>query len=193
MPRRLLKRLMPEPDALKRKKSLRFMHHLIADPALWALSRRTVANACMVGLFCALLPIPFQMVVAAFGAWALRCNLALSVGLVWVTNPLTMPVVYYATYRVGAWMLDTPARVMPDQVSAAWFANQLEDILPALALGSLVSAVVLALLANMLVRLLWRYQVVRNWRSRRKARLAARRCSKEQSSRQNAEQDTDKL
>ena len=57
----------------------------------------------------------------------------------------------------------------------------------------LVSAVVLALLANMLVRLLWRYQVVRNWRSRRKARLAARRCSKEQSSRQTAEQDTDKL
>lgn len=178
MPRRLLKRFMPEPDALRRKKSLRFIHHLIADPALWALSRRTVANAFMVGLFCALLPIPFQMVLAAFGAWALRCNLALSVGLVWITNPLTMPVVFYATYRVGAWMLDTPTRVMPDQVSTAWFASQLEDILPALALGSLVSAIVIAILGNLLVRLLWRYQVVRSWRSRRKARAAARRGEK---------------
>ena len=60
-------------------------------------------------------------------------------------------------------------------------------------IGSHPALAKVPLLANMLVRLLWRYQVVRNWRSRRKARLAARRCSKEQSSRQTAEQDTDKL
>ena len=91
MPRRFLQRYMPKPDTIRRQRSLRFMAPLIADPGLWLLTRRSVANAFSVGLFCAMLPIPFQMVVAALGARLARCNLALSVGLVWVTNPLTMP------------------------------------------------------------------------------------------------------
>lgn len=68
-----------------------FMAPLIADPGLWQLTRRSVANAFSVGLFCAMLPIPCQMVAAALGARLTRCNLALAVGLVWITNPLTMP------------------------------------------------------------------------------------------------------
>ena len=83
MPRRFLQRYMPKPDTLRRQRSLRFMAPLIADPGLWLLTRRSVANAFSVGLFCAMLPIPFQMVVAALGARLSRCNLALSVGLVW--------------------------------------------------------------------------------------------------------------
>ena len=82
MPRRFLQRYMPKPDTLRRQRSLRFMAPLIADPGLWLLTRRSVANAFSVGLFCAMLPIPFQMVVAALGARLSRCNLALSVGLV---------------------------------------------------------------------------------------------------------------
>ena len=78
MPRRLLKRYLPSPDALRRQRSLRFMAHLIADPALWVLTRRSVANAFSVGLFSALLPIPCQMVVAALGARLGRCNLPLT-------------------------------------------------------------------------------------------------------------------
>lgn len=109
MPRRFLQRYMPKPETLSRQRSLRFMSHLIADPGLWILSRRSVANAFSVGLFSAMLPIPFQMVVAAFGAWVLRCNLPLSVGLVWITNPLTMPLIFYGNYRLGAWLMQAPA------------------------------------------------------------------------------------
>lgn len=174
MPRRLLQRYLPHPETLRRQRSLRFLSHLIGNPSLWMLSRRSVANAFFVGLFCALLPIPGQMVLAALGAWALRANLPLSIGLVWITNPLTMPLIFYGNYRLGAWLLDTPAREAPDQLSTRWVAEQLLEILPTLALGSLVAAVAVGLAANLGVRLLWRWHVVRSWKRRRHRRRRRR-------------------
>lgn len=170
MPRRLLQRYMPHPETLKRNRSLRFMGHLVGDASLWVLTRRSVGNAFMVGLFCALLPIPFQMVVAACGSRLLRCNLPLSVGLVWLTNPLTMPIIFYGNYRIGAWLLDTPARHMPDHLSTQWIANQMVDILPALLIGSLVAAIVVGVTGNVLIRLIWRWQVSRSWKRRARRR-----------------------
>ncbi|MCW4151677.1 DUF2062 domain-containing protein [Halomonas sp. 18H] len=166
MPRRLLQRYLPHPETLRRQPSLRFMSQWIGDPALWVLSRRSVANAFFIGLFCALLPIPFQMAPAALGAWALRANLPLSIALVWITNPLTMPLIFYANYRLGAWLLDAPPRQAPDGLSTRWIAEQMLDILPALALGSLVAALVCGLVGSLVVRLVWRWQVVRSWKRR---------------------------
>lgn len=174
MPRRLLQRYMPHPDALRRQRSLRFMGGLIGDPALWVLGRRSVANAFSVGLFSAMLPIPMQMAVAAGGAWVARCNLPLSVGLVWVTNPLTMPLIFYANYRLGAWLMNVPARDALEHLSPRWIAERLGDILPALTLGSVVTAVALALVSNLAVRLLWRWQVSRNWKKRHRHRHGRR-------------------
>lgn len=170
MPRRLLQRYLPHPETLRRQRSLRCVSRLTETPALWLLSRRSVANACSVGLFCALLPIPLQMLVAAGGAWLVRCNLPLSVGLVWITNPLTMPLIYYGNYRLGAWLLDAPVRAAPERLSTQWVAEQLLDILPALMLGSVVAAVGIGLVGNLVVRLLWRWQISRSWKQRARRR-----------------------
>ncbi|WP_136067059.1 DUF2062 domain-containing protein [Modicisalibacter radicis] len=175
MPRRLLQRYMPHPDVLKRNRSLRFMSGLTGNATLWVLTRRSVGNAFMVGLFCALLPIPFQMVAAALGAWLLRCNLPLSVGLVWLTNPLTMPLIFYANYRLGAWLMNTPARHVPEQINLHWIAAKMADILPPLMLGSLVAAVVVGLLSNLVIRLIWRWHVARSWKRRARRRQATHR------------------
>ncbi len=182
MPRRLLQRYMPHPETLKRNRSLRFMGHLIGDASLWMLTRRSVGNAFMVGLFCALLPIPFQMVVAVCGARLFLCNLPLSVGLVWLTNPLTMPLIFYGNYRLGAWLLDTPPRHMPDHMSTQWIANQMTDILPALLVGSLAAAVVIGVSGNVIIRLIWRWQVARSWK--RRARHRRRRARRAEPSRE---------
>ncbi|MCM2130979.1 DUF2062 domain-containing protein [Larsenimonas rhizosphaerae] len=170
MPRRLINRFLPDPETLQNKKSLRCVSHFIANPALWQVSRRTIGNAFMVGIFCAFMPIPAQMLVAAVGAWLFRCNLPLSVVLVWITNPLTMPVIFYGTYRVGTWVLNTPPRTLPDHFTAQWIAEQLADILPPLLTGSLISGVVIGVTTNILIRLLWRWHVSRQWKRRQRRR-----------------------
>jgi uncharacterized protein (DUF2062 family) len=66
--------------------------------------------AFFVGLFLAFIPVPGQMVLAALGAVMLRCNLPISVGLVWITNPLTVPAIFYLAYQVGALIIDVPLK-----------------------------------------------------------------------------------
>jgi uncharacterized protein (DUF2062 family) len=48
------------------------------------------------------------MLLAALAAVLLRCNLPLSVALVWLTNPLTVPAIFFIAYQVGALIIDVP-------------------------------------------------------------------------------------
>ncbi|MFC0269380.1 DUF2062 domain-containing protein [Kushneria aurantia] len=168
MLQRFLRRFLPDPESIRRRRSLRLIHPLLGNPSLWIVSRRSIANGLSVGLFCALMPIPCQMLVAALGAWWLRGHLPLALALVWLTNPLTMPVVFYVSYRVGAFLLHMPPGELPHKVSISWFTEQLIDAMPALLLGSLVCGLILALSANLLARLGWRWHVLNRRRRRRR-------------------------
>lgn len=167
MPRRIIKKYMPDPKKLQQQKSLRFLGKLLDDPGLLHLTRRSVANAFMIGIFCAFIPVPFQMVMAAAGAMLLHCNLPISLGLVWITNPVTMPVMFYGTYLVGAWILGVEAQPMPDELTLEWLGQLLNDSWQPLYLGSVVVAVIMAILSNIGIRLLWRWHVSKSWKSRK--------------------------
>lgn len=170
MPRRLFKRYLPDPQSLKRNPSLRFLGARIHDPNLWHLNRHSVARAAAIGLFWAIIPMPLQMLPASLCALFLRANLPLSIALVWLTNPLTMPPVVYASYKLGAWTLGSPALQWPEQVNMAWLGQLLENHWQPLLLGSLLLACLLSLLGYLLVHGYWLWWVRRNWRRRQQAR-----------------------
>ncbi len=172
MPRRLFKRYLPHPDRIKGNKSLRFLGTLIHDPNLWHLNRHSVSRAMAIGLFWAMIPIPMQMLTAAASAVPARANLPMAVGLVWLTNPLTMPAVFYCNYKVGTWLMGTPAFDMPAELSLAWIRRLLETHWQPLYLGSLVLGLVLGILGYVLTQAYWRWWVGNNWRKRRAARQA---------------------
>ena len=74
---------------------------MFQDPNLWHLNRHSAAGGFGIGLFFAFWPVPFQMWLSAFAAIPLRVNLPLSVATVWLTNPITMPPIFYGAYKVG--------------------------------------------------------------------------------------------
>ena len=128
MPRRLFKRYMPDPTSIREHKSLRFFGKLLHDPNLWHLNRHSVARAMGVGLFAALIPMPAQMLLAAALAIPVRGNLPIAVSLVWLTNPLTMPPVFFVTYMTGAWLMQVPPRSLPDELTFEWITDQLATV-----------------------------------------------------------------
>ncbi|MFJ5297038.1 DUF2062 domain-containing protein [Pseudomonas sp. NPDC088368] len=166
MPRHLIKRYMPDPNSIREHKSLRFLGTLLHDPNLWHLNRHSVARAMGIGLFAALMPMPLQMLLAAFLAIWLRANMPIAVSLCWLTNPLTMPPVFYVTYKIGALLLGLPPRHFPDEMSWDWISGQLTTLWQPFLLGSLVAGVVLGLVGYFGTMGYWRWWVGRQWKRR---------------------------
>lgn len=171
MPKKFFRRWVPSHKHVSTHKSLRFLQPLMQEPNLFHLNRHSVSVAMFVGIFVALLPVPGQSIVAALLALLFRCNLPLSVALVWTTNPLTMPPIFFLTYELGRWLLGLPPMDFQFQLSWEWFDQQGKAIVAPFVLGSLISGLVLGGLAYLFMHQLWRWHVVRNWEARKRKRL----------------------
>lgn len=166
MPRKLIKRYMPDPEKVRGNQSLRFLAPLLHDPNLWHLNRHSVARAMACGLFAAFIPMPMQMLLSSVLAVWLRGNLPIAVGLVWLTNPVTMPPIFYCTYKLGAWLMSQAPIDMPDELTWAWITGELASVWQPFLLGSALSGLVFAVASYFLTHWLWRLHVAHSWRQR---------------------------
>lgn len=167
MPKHIIKRFTPNHETVRNHKHLRMFGDLLHDSNLWHMNRRSVSGAFAVGLFWAFIPIPFQMVTAAATAIITRVNLPISVALVWITNPITMPPMFYFTYQVGTWLLDEPPQETQFEMSIEWMTEGLAGIWQPLYLGSLICAIIVSILGYLLIRGLWRWHIVSHIRKRK--------------------------
>jgi len=170
MPRKLIKKYMPDESKLKNHKHLSWLGDHLHDPNLWHMTRKSVSRAFAVGIFCAFLPIPMQMLVAAILALIARSNLPISVGLVWLTNPLTMPPIFYGAYLVGAALLGGADPSIEFELSMEWLSESISYIWWPLLLGSLVCGVIGATCSYFAIRSFWAWSVGKSWEARRRER-----------------------
>ena len=174
MPRKMFRRLALPPHKLREIRSLRPLGEWIYEPNLWHINRNSTAKAFAIGLFCAMLPIPGQIFVAALMAVKLRANLPLSVSLVFVTNPLTMPVIYYGAYQFGALLLGTEVKAVEFAISWQWLGDSLGAIWAPFLLGCFLIGTLLAGMSYALINALWRWRVSLDWSKRQRTRAEKR-------------------
>ena len=166
MPKKLVSRIMPGPKQIERMQGWGWFSRQLFAEDLWHLNRRTVSIAFLNGIFWACMPMPLQMVPSAFCALILRCNVPLSVGLVWLTNPVTMPPYYLSAYTLGAHILGSKSVYWPDEVTVEWIQNQLNLIWWPLLTGSLVFGIALGLAGYLIIRYWWIWEVNMSWKKR---------------------------
>jgi uncharacterized protein (DUF2062 family) len=172
MPKKFIKRWMPDYEKIRSHPHLnKLFGKLLHDPNLLHLNRRSVSGAFFVGLFMAFVPLPSQMIFAAAAAILLRVNLPISIGLVWLTNPVTMPPVFYFCYKVGAWVLHTPVTKHTFELSWAWLQTELGSIWQPFLLGCFICGLASAVLGAAVMRLLWRWHVIKQWNARKQRRV----------------------
>ncbi len=175
MPRKVIQRYMPDHEKVRNHRHLQCLSCFFHRPGLWHLNRHSVARAMAIGLFFAFVPVPFQMLLAATGAVMFNSNLPVSVGMVWLTNPLTMPPIFYFAYLLGAWLMgmDAQAASFADfELSWAWLSSALAAGWKPFLLGCFVLGVISSLLGYVGTQAMWRIAVLRRWRRRRAYRLA---------------------
>jgi uncharacterized protein (DUF2062 family) len=143
-----------------------WLHRLLGDrvfsPDLWRPSKQKVAAGVANGLFWAMMPIPFQMLPSGITAFLFRFNLPAAISVVWVTNPITWPIILYWQYRLGAWLLREEA---PKVESLETMLAMLGQVPLPLLLGCLVCGAIIAPVSYGLVLFLWKTVAERWWRS----------------------------
>ena len=167
MPKKFIKKFLPDHKTIKNNKHLQIFGDLLNNGNLWHLNRKSVSKAFAVGLFFAFIPVPFQMVLSAGIAIIVHANLPLSIALVWITNPLTMPAIFYFCYITGAWLVNAPEKEFVFEANWQWVVDSLSTIGPAFLLGCGVLATIFALFGYVGINALWRFSVLREWQKRR--------------------------
>lgn len=160
---------LPKRKEIADHKQIQIFGQWLKDPNLFHFNRYSVSTAFSIGLFCAIVPLPVQMLLAAGLSILFRGNLLIAVALTWVTNPLTAIPVILFNYEIGALILQTKAVALQlgsdFNLLTDW--KEIQKILWPFLLGCLVVSLSAALLGNLIVRGLWRVYIIHHWKKRR--------------------------
>jgi len=171
---------LPTRETIQHNRFLRPFAKQLSQPNLWHFNHRSVPRGVALGLGVGVIIPVMHIVVAAVLAIPTRANVLLAAAFTLLVNPLTMPPLYYAAYRVGLWELHHEQAIDPN--AAAQASGELAHLLfwvheasGPIALGVLTLAVGIAAIGYVVSWVLWNGWVRSKWRARRLARRAARR------------------
>jgi uncharacterized protein len=189
MPRKIFKRLISKSSALKNSNILGPLGDRIHDPNLWHLNRHSVSRAFFAAFFTSitLMVFPCHMITAAFLAVWLRANLPISLSLVWLVNPFTIPPLALAALKIGLWVVPGTHEkhvrqlmhfdwegngTLSDKMMTFW--HLFERVWEPFMLGSFTMGLLIGASSYLLIQLFWRWHVMRSWNARQKKRLQDR-------------------
>lgn len=175
MPRRLIRKYLPDPETLKQNRWLSWLGAVLEHPSLWQINRRSVAGAVAIGMFSGLVPGPLQMLTAAVLAVPLRKNLPVALFVTLYTNPFTIVPLYLLAYWLGRLITGRAdeAKVEPFHWDWSSFAASARGMLEwmislglPLAVGLVALALILAAAGYAAVHFGWKVYVIRAWKVR---------------------------
>lgn len=182
MPRKFFRKYLPDLEAARSSRLVAAFGAWAQHPSLWHLNRRSVSGATAIGLFCGLIPGPFQMLGALLLAIPLRKNIPVALLVTVYTNPLTIVPLYLLAYGYGRLLLlaeRQEVKVEPfvidwGNLGASWhaFIDWTMALGKPLAVGLVALALTLALLGYVAVQVGWRLYVGAQWRARARRRRA---------------------
>ena len=120
-------------------------------------SRKMVVRGVTLGIFIAFIPMPMQMAAILAFMPLFKFNVPLGLAMCWLSNPFTMPFMYYVEYLTGSFVLGIEPE--PVQMSVEWFTNNFDNIFIPLYTGTLIYSVVGSSLVYLLVNHFWKGSV----------------------------------
>ncbi len=157
-----LKRLSPKQEDI----NLGWLNKHLHSPDLWKWNKRTISKAFAIGLFCAFLPLPLHTLLAAALAVVFSSNILLSMGLVWINNPLTMVPIYYYIYKLGSHIIGI--EIDPNfQFTIDNFMGSFTSTLTAIWVGGLIISTIFAIIGYTTILAIYKYrayQRVKRWK-----------------------------
>ena len=157
-----LKRFSPKQEDI----NLGWLNEHLHNPDLWKWNKRTISKAFAIGLFCAFLPLPLHTLLAAALAVVFSSNILLSMGLVWINNPLTMVPIYYYIYKLGSYVIGIEID-QNFQFNIDYFMESFTSTVTAIWVGGLIISTITAIVGYTAILAIYKYrayQRVKRWK-----------------------------
>lgn len=170
---RKLRRKLPKKHEIENTPSLSMLKKFWSRSELWAMNRNSLPMGISIGVFCAFLPMPFEMVVAAFLAVAFGGNVIFAISFVWISNPFTWVPLYTPCYWIGTRILQIEPIAITNMASLR-VGTELGYHYAALWVGCVSVGLILGFLTFFTLKVIWRRQVRYEWSLRKRRRLTRR-------------------
>ncbi len=119
-----------------------------------SINRRSVSRGLFVGIFIAFIPMPFQMLAVLAVLPFFKFNVPIGLSMVWLSNPATMPFMYYMEYLTGNMLLMSKETIAVE-LTMEWFQGHLDEIVVPLYVGALFYSVTVSSIIYYLATHLW--------------------------------------
>ncbi|HNI38553.1 MAG TPA: DUF2062 domain-containing protein [Pseudomonadales bacterium] len=181
MAKKIFERFTTEGQKLLSSGKLSMLGDRIHDPNLWHLNRRSISRAFFVAFFTSisLMLFPCHTITATFLAVWLRANLPISLSLVWLVNPFTIPPLAFAALKIGLLVMPgehthnigqlmhfdwSTGESLLDKAQSFW--HLFERVWEPFMLGSVSLGLLVGGSCYLLIQGFWRWHVVRSWKNR---------------------------
>lgn len=116
-----------------------------------------ISRGVLLGLLIAFIPMPMQMAAVLLFMPFFRFNVPIALAMCWLTNPFTMPPMYFAEYHLGAFLLGMETKSV--ELTLDWFSKNLDAIFVPLYFGAAIFSVVFGFLGYWAVNHFWKSSV----------------------------------
>ena len=172
------RRSMPTRESLEHNRFLKPVAHRVLAPELWRFTRRSVPRGVALGMVTGILFPVAQIVLSAIFALPFRANIPTAAATTFITNPLTTPFFWFASYWIGGRVLRLDSQVPGSPIAAveansSWIHWLWAGALPSFVVGIVIITIVFSVVGYALTALGWRLWIAHKWRHRhRKADTA---------------------
>ncbi len=122
--------------------------------AYFNINRKMITRGVAIGLFWGFIPMPMQMLAVLATTPFIRFNVPLAIIIVWLSNPFTMPFMYYMEYLTGNFILGQKG-ITDMELTLDWFSAHISDIFIPLYVGTAFYSIVISALTYVLLNWLW--------------------------------------
>ena len=119
-----------------------------------SINRRSVSRGVWIGLFWGFIPMPMQMLGVMSTTPFIRFNVPIAISMVWLSNPFTMPPMYYMEYLTGNFILGRKG-LADIELTMDWFSQNWDAIIVPLYVGTSFYSIVVSTLIYFLINGLW--------------------------------------
>ena len=119
-----------------------------------SVNRKSISRGVSIGILIGFIPMPMQMLAVLAFIPFFKFNVPISISMVWLSNPLTMPFMYYMEYQTGNFLLGNEG-LDNIELTLDWFSCNWDSIVLPLYVGTIPYSLFFSFTIYYIINILW--------------------------------------